>query len=108
MGKQLYCLNWALILQLRWWINPYSANNYNRLNLLGQGVPTLWGSFEIKNVQLVKQMLQQYYKFGHLNALKETELEQVNIANDISIIPVNSLTFIFLIFLFRFIKLLFS
>ena len=37
----------------------------------------MWGSFEIKNVQLVKQMLQQYYKFGHLNRLSEQELESV-------------------------------
>lgn len=26
-----------------------------------QGVPTLWGSFEIKNVRLLQKMLHQYY-----------------------------------------------
>ena len=67
--------------------------------MLGQGVPTLWGSFEIKNVQLVKQMLQQYYKFGHLNALKEAELEQVNIAFDYTSTPVFSLGFYLFLFL---------
>ena len=30
------------------------------LDLCDQGVNTLWGSFEIKNIQLIKKMLMQY------------------------------------------------
>lgn len=30
------------------------------LDLAAQGVPTLWGSFEVKNARLAKKMLQQY------------------------------------------------
>lgn len=32
------------------------------LDLCMQGVPTLWGSFEIKNIRLLKMMLTQYAK----------------------------------------------
>ena len=30
------------------------------LDFVMQGVPTLWGSFEIKNVRLIQKMLYQY------------------------------------------------
>ena len=45
------------------------------LDLCQQGVNTLWGSFEIKNIQLMKKMLMQYA--GDTSALDDSMFEHV-------------------------------
>ena len=45
------------------------------LDLCNQGVNTLWGSFEIKNIQLMKKMLMQYA--GNPNVLQDDVFEHV-------------------------------
>jgi twinkle protein len=45
------------------------------LDLCNQGVNTLWGSFEIKNIQLMKKMLMQYA--GNPNVLHDDMFEHV-------------------------------
>jgi twinkle protein len=45
------------------------------LDLCQQGVNTLWGSFEIKNIQLMKKMLMQYA--GDTSALDDNVFEHV-------------------------------
>ena len=44
------------------------------LDLCMQGVPTLWGSFEIKNIRLLKMMMTQYSK----KALSFTNKQEFN------------------------------
>jgi hypothetical protein len=43
-----------------------------------QGVPTLWGSFEITNVKLIQKMIQQYHRVENLALLPPDKLEEVN------------------------------
>jgi hypothetical protein len=42
-----------------------------------QGAPTLWGSFEIQNIQLLQKMLQQFNKDGKLSLLPPEKINKV-------------------------------
>lgn len=56
------------------------------------GVPTLWGSFEIKNARLVEKQLQQYYKgSGSLRSLSPDKLE--SLADDFESLPLHYMNF---------------
>jgi len=56
------------------------------------GVPTLWGSFEIKNARLVEKQLQQYYKgSGSLRSLSPEKLE--TLADDFESLPLHYMNF---------------
>jgi twinkle protein len=60
------------------------------LDFAEQGIPTLWGSFEIKNTILIKKMLQQFSK----EPLPTTKLEELEkIANNFEELPMHFLTF---------------
>lgn len=56
-----------------------------------EGVPTLWGSFEIKNLTLMKKMLTQYHPGQDIKALKSTQLRQL--ADDFEALPLSFMNF---------------
>ena len=56
-----------------------------------QNVPTLWGSFEIRNERLVQKMLQQMHKQGELRGLPHNQLQ--SIADQFSALPLQFLNF---------------
>lgn len=45
------------------------------LDFAKQGAPVLWGSFEIKNVQLMRKMLMQYIKINDFTMIPNTQLQ---------------------------------
>ena len=45
------------------------------LDFVMQGVPTLWGSFEIKNVRLIQKMLYQYNGLLFSNKINSITVE---------------------------------
>lgn len=53
------------------------------LDLCAQGVPTLWGSFEIKNVRLAKMMLTQYVQRSLVDIEKEEFYAEANQMNQL-------------------------
>lgn len=64
--------------------------NQLSLDLCAQGVPTLWGSFEIKNVRLMKQALTQFAGHSLVNASPE---EFDSIAERFSALPLHYMKF---------------
>lgn len=56
-----------------------------------EGVPTLWGSFEIKNLTLMKKMLTQYHPGQDIKALRSTQLRQL--ADDFEALPLSFMNF---------------
>jgi len=56
------------------------------------GVPTLWGSFEIKNARLVEKQLQQYHTAsGPLRSLSDEKLN--SLADDFEALPLHYMNF---------------
>ena len=61
------------------------------LDFAKAGIPTLWGSFEVKNTRLLSKMLHQYHKGGDLTQLDSEKLNQL--ANDFEQLPLYFLNF---------------
>jgi twinkle protein len=62
------------------------------LDFAKQGVPALWGSFEIKNFRLAQKMLQQYYGGrGNIQSLDQKSLE--NLCDEFESLPLRFMNF---------------
>ena len=56
-----------------------------------QQMPTLWGSFEIRNERLLHKMLVQSHKHGEIRGLNPTQLEEI--ANNFGKLPLQFMNF---------------
>lgn len=56
-----------------------------------QGVPTLWGSFEIKNVRLMQKMLQQFSPAGNVKIAADPLFNQL--VDDFEALPLKFMNF---------------